>query len=150
MADITMCANFDCPRRKQCYRATARPSMNQSWCEFSGDSYGTCEFFIQNYSEDDQMGSGADFLDDENVVSESAVSELTSRLRNGSLTEQIGGSHYKDMPIQPVEFIHANNIGFCEGAAIKYLCRWRAKGGVQDLEKAKHFIEMLIEMETDC
>lgn len=88
------------------------------------------------------MGSGADFLDDENVVSESAVWL--------SLTEQIGGSHYKDMPIQPVEFIHANNIGFCEGAAIKYLCRWRSKGGVQDLQKAKHFIEMLIEMETDC
>ena len=60
---------------------------------------------------------------------------------------QVGGTHYKDMPIQPVEFIHRNGIGFCEGAAIKYLARWRAKGGLQDLRKARHFIDLLIEME---
>jgi hypothetical protein len=64
-----------------------------------------------------------------------------------ALNEQVGGSHYKDMKIQPVAFIHANNIGFLEGSAIKYLCRWRKKGGVEDLKKAIHFIELLIEME---
>lgn len=52
------------------------------------------------------------------------------------------------MKIQPVEFIHANGIGFCEATAIKYLCRWRKKGGIQDLKKAKHFIDVLIELET--
>lgn len=61
--------------------------------------------------------------------------------------EQVGGSHYKDMPIQPVEFIHKNGIGFIEGCAIKYLCRWRQKNGVDDLKKAKHYIDLLIEME---
>ena len=61
---------------------------------------------------------------------------------------QVGGTHYSDMAIQPVEFIHRNGIGFCEGAAIKYLSRWRGKGGVEDLRKAIHFIEMLIELET--
>ena len=61
---------------------------------------------------------------------------------------QVGGSHYMDMPIQPVEFIHRNGIGFCEGCAIKYLSRWRSKGGISDLEKAKHFIDLLIEMEA--
>ena len=60
---------------------------------------------------------------------------------------QVAGDHYKDLKIQPVEYIHKNNIGFCEGAAIKYLTRWKSKGGVNDLKKARHFIDMLIEME---
>ena len=64
-----------------------------------------------------------------------------------ALDVQVGGSHYKDMKIQPVEFIVANNIPFVEGCCIKYLCRWRAKNGVEDLKKAIHFIQMLIEME---
>ena len=52
------------------------------------------------------------------------------------------------MPIQPVEFIQKNRIGFIEGNIIKYICRWRAKGGVEDLEKVRHYIDLLIEMET--
>lgn len=65
-----------------------------------------------------------------------------------ALDIQVAGDHYKAMPIQPVEFIHANNIPYCEANAIKYLCRWRKKGGIADLEKAKHYIELLIEMES--
>ena len=68
-------------------------------------------------------------------------------LENNPLSTQVGGSHYKNLKIQPVEFIHANNIPFCEANAIKYLCRWREKNGRQDLEKAKHYIELLIELE---
>lgn len=64
-----------------------------------------------------------------------------------ALAKQIGGSHYKELAIQPVEYIHANNIPFMEGCAIKYLTRWRSKGGIADLEKAKHFIELLIDLE---
>ena len=64
-----------------------------------------------------------------------------------ALEEQVGGGHYKDMAIQPVEFIHANGIGYMEGCAIKYLCRWRKKNGIEDLKKAKHFIELLIDLE---
>lgn len=66
---------------------------------------------------------------------------------NTALSSQVGGSHYKDCKIQPIEFIHANNIPFCEANAIKYLCRWRIKNGIQDLEKAKHYIDLLIELE---
>lgn len=62
---------------------------------------------------------------------------------------QIGGSHYKDMAIQPAEYIHKNKIGFMEGAAIKYLSRWRQKGGIEDLKKANHMISLLIEMELE-
>jgi len=65
-----------------------------------------------------------------------------------ALDEQVGGSHCKEFSIQPVEFIQKNGLGFCEGNAIKYLCRWRAKNGIQDLQKAIHYINMLIEMET--
>lgn len=65
-----------------------------------------------------------------------------------ALTRQVGGSHYQDFVIQPVEFCHVNNIPYIEATAIKYLCRWRKKNGIEDLKKAKHFIEMLIEMET--
>jgi len=60
---------------------------------------------------------------------------------------QVGGDHYSKLKIQPVEYIHANNIPFIEGSVIKYVTRWRDKGGVKDLEKANHFIELLIELE---
>lgn len=64
------------------------------------------------------------------------------------LDKQVAGNHYKDLKIQPVEYIHANNIGYFEGNVIKYVSRWRAKNGLADLEKAKHYIELLIELET--
>ena len=62
-----------------------------------------------------------------------------------ALDVQEGGNHYKEMAIQPVEYIMANGIGFVEGSVIKYVSRWRAKGGVQDLRKARHFLDLLIE-----
>lgn len=64
-----------------------------------------------------------------------------------ALTKQVGGSHYKKFKIQPAEFCHANNIGYLEATAIKYLCRWRDKGGFEDLDKAIHFIELLKHLE---
>ena len=67
---------------------------------------------------------------------------------SGALEVQVGGDHYKAMAIQPVEFIHANSIPYFEGNVIKYVCRWRAKNGVDDLEKAKHYLELLIELES--
>ena len=65
-----------------------------------------------------------------------------------AIDAQVGGGHYKDMKIQPVEFCHANNIPFVEGNIIKYVCRWRAKNGVEDLKKARHMLDMLIELES--
>jgi len=62
-----------------------------------------------------------------------------------SYKKQVGGSHYKKYQIQPIEFIVKNNIGFVEGNIIKYILRFKEKGGVQDLEKAKHYIELLID-----
>ena len=65
-----------------------------------------------------------------------------------ALDKQVAGSHYKDLPIQPVECIYANALGYFEGNVIKYVSRWRKKNGVADLEKAKHYIDLLIELES--
>ena len=65
-----------------------------------------------------------------------------------ALDTQVGGEHYKDMVIQPVEFIQKNRIGFVEGNIIKYICRWRAKNGLEDLHKVKHYIDLLIDIES--
>jgi len=65
-----------------------------------------------------------------------------------ALNKQVAGSHYKDLPIQPVEYIHANALGYFEGNVIKYVSRWRKKNGIADLEKAKHYIELLIQLEN--
>lgn len=74
--------------------------------------------------------------------------ELECMLAASALNKQVAGSHYKDLPIQPVEYIHANALGYFEGNVVKYISRWRKKNGIADLEKAKHYIELLIELET--
>jgi hypothetical protein len=67
-----------------------------------------------------------------------------------ALTTQVGGNHYKDMTIQPVEYIHKNGIGYFEGCVIKYVSRWRKKNGVEDLKKARHFLDLLIALEKEA
>ena len=64
-----------------------------------------------------------------------------------ALETQIGGNHYKDMAIQPLEFIMANNLPYCEANIIKYVCRYKSKNGIQDLLKARHYLDILIEHE---
>jgi hypothetical protein len=60
---------------------------------------------------------------------------------------QIGGTHYKDCVIQPSEFIFKNGLTWCEGNAIKYICRHHRKHGVKDIDKAIHYLELLKEWE---
>ena len=62
-----------------------------------------------------------------------------------SLEEQVGGKHYRSMKIQPAEFINENKLLFAEGNAIKYICRHSQKGGVEDIDKAIHYLEMIKE-----
>ena len=71
----------------------------------------------------------------------------TKECTTSATQTQVGGAHYKDMKIQPIDFIMENEIGWCEGNAIKYLCRWRSKNGLEDLRKAKHYVELLIDRE---
>ena len=63
-----------------------------------------------------------------------------------ALDTQEGGSHYKDMAIQPVTFIVKNNIPFLEGNVIKYVCRHANKNGVQDINKAIHYLQLIKEL----
>ncbi len=70
---------------------------------------------------------------------------IEDEVKRTAMHSQVGGDHYKLMAIQPTEYIIANGIGFCEGNVIKYGSRWKHKGGVEDLRKALHYIEMLIE-----
>ncbi len=63
------------------------------------------------------------------------------------IATQVGGDHYKGMAIQPVEYVHANGIGYFEGNVIKYVSRWRQKNGIEDLRKAVHFLQLLIMFE---
>ena len=60
---------------------------------------------------------------------------------------QVAGSHYKDKSIQPWDYIAANQLGYFEGNIVKYVSRWREKGGVDDLRKARHYLDKLIELE---
>lgn len=64
-----------------------------------------------------------------------------------ALNEQVGGRHYKDLAIQPVEYCHKNKMGCLESSVVKYVTRYRDKNGKIDLEKAIHCIELLIQLE---
>ena len=64
-----------------------------------------------------------------------------------ALQKQVGGAHYAEMAIQPIEFITANDLSFLEGNIIKYVCRHKKKNGADDIKKAMHYCELLLQME---
>lgn len=68
---------------------------------------------------------------------------------NSAFSRQVGGNHYAGMKIQPTEFILANELGFAEGNVVKYVCRYKLKNGLEDLKKARHYIDMLIEQKEN-
>jgi hypothetical protein len=76
---------------------------------------------------------------------DNAELEVVPQHPYNALETQVGGDHYRSMAIQPIEFIVGNNIPYREANVIKYVTRWRNKNGVEDLRKARHYIDMLIE-----
>lgn len=72
---------------------------------------------------------------------------MDSDLAASALDTQEGGSHYKNLAIQPIEFIYGNKIPYLEGNILKYIVRHRMKNGIEDLKKAKHYLDILIELE---
>lgn len=70
--------------------------------------------------------------------------ELLEKL---ATNEQVGGDHYKGRAIQPIDYILANELDFCEGNVVKYVTRWRFKNGVEDLKKARQYLDFMIEEE---
>ena len=63
--------------------------------------------------------------------------------------QQVGGGHYATKAIQPWDYIIANNLGYLEGNIVKYISRWKDKGGVEDLKKAQHYLQKLIEVNNE-
>jgi hypothetical protein len=63
------------------------------------------------------------------------------------LKDQQGGTHYKNCPIQPATYIHANGLDFFEGCAVKYITRHRVKSGLSDIRKAIHYLQMIAELD---
>ena len=63
--------------------------------------------------------------------------------------QQVGGAHYAVKAIQPWDYIIANDLGYLEGNIVKYVSRWKDKGGVQDLKKAQHYLQKLIEVNDE-
>ena len=80
------------------------------------------------------------------AVSGPEEEEAFKQLEANSL--QVGGSHYRDKTIQPWDYIASNNIGYLEGNIVKYVSRWQAKGGLEDLKKAQHYLTKLIEVNS--
>jgi len=67
--------------------------------------------------------------------------------KEAALDKQEGGQHYKDKAIQPIVYIHANKLGFCEGNVVKYITRHKEKNGAEDIRKVIHYCELLLELE---
>jgi len=66
---------------------------------------------------------------------------------SSALNTQVGGTHYKKYKIQPIQYIQENGLDFCQGSVVKYITRFRDKNGLEDLTKAKHFIDLIIDAE---
>ncbi len=71
--------------------------------------------------------------------------DMFKGMEYASLDKQVGGKHYRNMKIQPAEFINENKLLFAEGNAIKYICRHSIKGKEEDVKKAIHYLEMILE-----
>lgn len=72
---------------------------------------------------------------------------MEAPLRPESLKTQQGGSHYKQMKIEPVTIIHENGLDFFQGTVLRYIMRHKLKGGVVDVKKAIHFCQMILELQ---
>ena len=81
----------------------------------------------------------------ENLNDKIASAEVARQNPASQWDLQVGGDHYKSMKIQPAKFALENKLDYCQANAIKYICRHESKNGKQDLEKAKHYIDLLIE-----
>jgi hypothetical protein len=99
--------------------------------------------YMQQYPEPLDLAWRDAFAQEKPQAPESTAAQVKS-----ALDTQVGGSHYDQGGIQPIEFIHSNQIPFCEANIIKYIFRWKKKNGMQDLNKVRHYLDLLIELET--
>lgn len=136
-------------------------TLVQKRAEFISGGKGGCEgcYLYENhyYSEcPNELVSGAEGCKSKPIIwklkaEEPAVTPKTETTVNAptvnALTKQVGGGHYKEFGIQPVEYIHANNLSFLEGNVVKYITRHKSKNGIEDIKKVIHYCELIIELE---
>jgi Protein of unknwon function (DUF3310) len=84
---------------------------------------------------------------DHDTVSRYKDGDVYGRVETTALETQVAGDHYKNLKIQPVEFIHANCIPYLEGNVIKYVVRHASKNGEADIRKAIHYLQIILELE---
>ena len=118
-----------------------------------------CDMYNIDYVEECRTASSCNLTKiDENTYNAVRVSNVEEDKEcSGSCTDcscektaldtQVGGGHYKDMAIPPIEFCMKNNLNACQTKVIKYITRYKTKNGLEDLEKAKHMIDLLIGFE---
>ena len=100
-----------------------------------------------NYEEQENMGMMDEAIKETVKDKGFKKTDLQKEAMKATL-KQVGGNHYKDCKVQPIEYIVGNDLTFCEGNAIKYITRHRRKGeGRRDIEKAIHYLEMILETE---
>ena len=101
-----------------------------------------------NYEEQEKMGMMDEAIRQTVEEQSGFVKTDIKKEAMKATLKQVGGSHYKDCKIQPIEYIVGNDLTFCEGNAIKYITRHRRKGeGAKDIHKAIHYLEMILETE---
>jgi hypothetical protein len=83
------------------------------------------------------------------IIKGSLDENKTAPAQENANARQEGGTHYKQLSIQPWDYIVSNNLGYLEGNIVKYVTRWQTKNGVQDLLKAKHYLDKLLEITND-
>lgn len=105
------------------------------------------EDLLLDQSKADHLFSNAVASTPDDLTAELPKEEQAKSKDQSPLEIQINGDHYKKLPIQPVEYTMKNNLNFLQGSVIKYITRYKNKGGLVDLQKARHCIDMLIQLE---
>lgn len=104
---------------------------------------------IEDVIENEFVTLNTTYSEDAYLASKFPVTNKKKNNVDNPLDTMIGGTHYKQGKTQPIEYIHANNMSYIEGCIIKYITRYKYKNGREDLEKIKHYIDLLIKLEYD-
>lgn len=131
---------FDCDNCKHSNSIDGAVPKPCKTCE-RGEQHGTCWEPLTGVTSRDQAFAAARATIGTNTTS------VTVTTKPDANSRQVAGDHYKDKAIQPWDYITSNGLGYLEGNIVKYVSRWRDKGGVADLEKARHYLDKLIELQ---
>lgn len=105
-----------------------------------------CQLETENHGDDGYIGYES-FGDNPMVLLNTKEELLNRDSAPSALDKQVSGNHYKDCGIQPIEYIHANGLDYFQGNVVKYVTRHKDKNGKADIEKAIHYLELILELQ---